>query len=287
MRYLPELRIDPEFQRKIPPLTEAEFKQLEENILEAGQVYEPIVTWDGVIVDGHNRWKIIQTHPEIRYSIREMDFADKWAAFDWMYKNQLGRRNLTDEQRAYMIGKMYEARKNSHGASDGFRGNQHTEVLSAQNEHLAKRVTRQDEAIGKELGVSHMSVRRNEKFAKGIDALREVSPEAADKVLEGKAKATKSDVAEITKLEPKKVEAAAKAILSDVPFKTETSQTVESYGIEGLIEVVEANGRNYVAMLTRSIETRRFVITGEDAKERLKDALTAIISDIEKVRESL
>lgn len=37
-----ELKIDPEFRDKIPPLTEDEFKQLEENILEDGEVYEPI-----------------------------------------------------------------------------------------------------------------------------------------------------------------------------------------------------------------------------------------------------
>ena len=31
-----ELKIDPEFRDKIPPLTEAEFKQLEENIVAGG-----------------------------------------------------------------------------------------------------------------------------------------------------------------------------------------------------------------------------------------------------------
>ena len=57
--------IDPEFKSKIPPLTDAEYEQLKENILEAGEVYEPIVVWNGTIVDGHNRWKIIQENPEI------------------------------------------------------------------------------------------------------------------------------------------------------------------------------------------------------------------------------
>lgn len=66
-----ELRIDLEFQGKIPPLTEAEYKQLEENILDAGEVYEPIVTWNGTIVDGHNRYKIVTEHPEIKWRTRE------------------------------------------------------------------------------------------------------------------------------------------------------------------------------------------------------------------------
>ena len=111
------LKIDPEFQSKIPPLSEAEFNQLEENILTAGEVFEPIAVWHNTIIDGHNRYKIIQSHPEIRWHFREMSFNDKWAAFDWMYKNQLGRRNLTDAQKTYLLGKLYESRKHIHGAT--------------------------------------------------------------------------------------------------------------------------------------------------------------------------
>ena len=84
-------KIDPEFRDKIPPLTDAEFEQLKENILRDGEIYEPICVWNGTIVDGHNRWKVVQEHREIPYKVREMDFADKWEAFDWMYRNQLGR----------------------------------------------------------------------------------------------------------------------------------------------------------------------------------------------------
>lgn len=91
-----------------------------------------------------------------------------------MYRNQLGRRNLTDEQRTLLVGKMYEARKKSHGASDGFRGNQ---SVSHQNGDLAK--TRTKDAIAKELGISGTTVKRAERFAKGVDAIKAESPEAA------------------------------------------------------------------------------------------------------------
>lgn len=204
------LKIEPEFEGKIPPLTEAEFQQLRENILEAGEVYEPIRVWNGTVVDGHNRLKVIRENPEVRWSARDMEFADKWAAFDWMYRNQLGRRNLTDEQRTYMIGKMYEARKNSHGnhAERGEDG----KYLSAQNGHLGERRVRQDEVIGRELGIGHNTVRRAEKFAKGVDALKQVSPEAAEKVLSGKAKVKKPEVAAVAVAEPELQQQAARAI---------------------------------------------------------------------------
>ena len=65
------LRIDPEFESKIPPLTEEEYQLLEENILQDGVVLNPLIVWNGCIVDGHNRFRIIQAHPEIKYTVFE------------------------------------------------------------------------------------------------------------------------------------------------------------------------------------------------------------------------
>ena len=110
-----ELRIDPEFEGKIPPLTAEEFQQLENNILADGVVINPIIVWDGIIVDGHNRYRIVNKHPEIQFSTCEKTFADRYEAIAWICKNQLGRRNLTPEQKKYLIGKQFEAEKAGHG----------------------------------------------------------------------------------------------------------------------------------------------------------------------------
>ena len=59
------LKIDPEFQSQIPPLTDDEFKQLEENILKEGKLISPLIVWNNTLVDGHNRYAILQKHPEI------------------------------------------------------------------------------------------------------------------------------------------------------------------------------------------------------------------------------
>ena len=49
------LKIDPEFQSQIPPLTDDEFQQLEENILKEGKLISPLIVWNNTLVDGHNR----------------------------------------------------------------------------------------------------------------------------------------------------------------------------------------------------------------------------------------
>ena len=97
------LRIDPEFESKIPPLTEEEYQLLEENILQDGVVLNPLIVWNGCIVDGHNRFRIIQAHPEIKYTVFEKEFPDRYAAIAWICCNQLGRRNLTPQQKKYLL----------------------------------------------------------------------------------------------------------------------------------------------------------------------------------------
>lgn len=192
-----EFRIDQEFQNKIPPLTQAEFDLLEQRILRDGTVKMPLVIWksEKILVDGHNRWKIIQKHPEIPYTVEEHDFVDKWQAFEWMYENQLGQRNLSDENQTYCWGKLYEARKHTHGAEPGGRGNQYVKVVSIQNENLPKQ--RISEQLADELHIGKGTVLRAAEYAKGIDTIRDQSPELADAILKGETKATKEDVRKV------------------------------------------------------------------------------------------
>ena len=191
-----ELRIDPEFESKIPPLTAEEFRQLEENILADGVVINPIIVWNGVIVDGHNRYRIIEQHPEIRYTTHEKHFDDRYAVIAWICKNQLGRRNLTPEQKRYLIGKQYEAEKASHGAKDGFRGNQHTSLVKCQVDTLPNQADTA-ERIAKENGIGRRSVFRAEAFSKAVDIADEVDPGIRFDLLAGKIKTNDKEIREL------------------------------------------------------------------------------------------
>ena len=133
---LKKLKIDPEFQSKIPPLTFHERNQLETNILEEGRILHPLIVWNGIIVDGHTRYAILRQHPEIQYTILEKDFANRHEAIIWICKNQLGRRNLTPEQRNYVLGKQYEAEKLSRGGAHPRSVAPPSESPIAQNEQL-------------------------------------------------------------------------------------------------------------------------------------------------------
>ena len=51
---LPILKIDPDFQSLIPPLSQEAYEELELNIVCNG-CREPIKVWGDYIIDGHNR----------------------------------------------------------------------------------------------------------------------------------------------------------------------------------------------------------------------------------------
>ena len=82
------MQILKELEVLIPPLTSEEFKQLKRNILEEG-IRDPLVTWNGILVDGHNRYRIA-TEYDIDYVTVEKEFADMNAVKEWMVNNQLG-----------------------------------------------------------------------------------------------------------------------------------------------------------------------------------------------------
>ena len=91
MMNLNALKVDPEFQGKIPPLTFEELNQLEANILRDGRIINPIIVWEGLIVDGHNRFIIAKKHPEIPFTVHETEFANRYEAIIWICKNQLAK----------------------------------------------------------------------------------------------------------------------------------------------------------------------------------------------------
>ena len=196
-----KLIIDPEFRDKIPPLTEDEFTLLEENILSDGAVFSPLIVWDGTILDGHNRYEIIQKHPELTYAVHKLSFANRYEALSWICKNQLGRRNLTPQQKKYLIGQRYEAEKQA----DAFHGNQHT--LSGESgadkkcPHQNSRHVTQSR-IAKETNTSASYVREAGTFAKGVDAAEEALPGIKQEILTGTIKPTASAVAAVAKADP-------------------------------------------------------------------------------------
>ena len=188
---LSQLKIDPEFHSKIPPLQFEEEQQLEQNIIAEGRLLNPIITWNGYILDGHTRYRILKKHGFIKFEVEEIQLANKYEALAWICKNQLGRRNLSPERKKFLLGKEYESTKLAVGAP---LGSKHGIRKCGQNDHIFTE-SRTCQRIASEHGVGEKTVRRAEKYSQGIDAAEEAVPGAQEEILTGRIKATDAQIA--------------------------------------------------------------------------------------------
>ena len=140
-----------------------------------------------ILLDGYHRYKIAQEHG-LDYKTVEVELPDRDTAKEWILVNQLGRRNLTEQEASYYRGKLYSAKK-----QQGKR----TDLTLAQN------VLKSDtaEELGKQYGVSHMTIKRDEQFSKAVDKVaNEIGEEAKQAILLGKAGIPKERVEQLIEI---------------------------------------------------------------------------------------
>lgn len=173
-----------ELREYIIPLGDEELFLLQKSLLEEG-CREPIIVWerkDGqlILVDGHNRYKICQKNA-IPFKIKKMRFENAEAAKIWMIDNQMGRRNLTSDQISYYRGLKYNSLKQKKGG--------YSNVLSKGQKDLST-----SEKVSKSFSISESTVKRDAKFAEGLDIVGRSNPKLKTKILTGEVKVKKGDL---------------------------------------------------------------------------------------------
>ena len=207
------LNIDKEFQQLIRPLTSKEYKQLEANILADG-CRDPITVWDGCIIDGHNRYEICHKH-NIPFKLHKVKFETREEVIQWICANQLGRRNLNEEARKFLIGKQYEtekvinARKNEMGYNQYKKADKKVpygkvvaDVEKAPPFSSHKTAMR----IAEENHISEGTVQKYGFYSRAIDEIEKKSPKMVSKILSGKYKISYNNIMELAKLSADEIE---------------------------------------------------------------------------------
>jgi len=218
------LIVDPEFKSLIPPIREEEFAQLERNLISEG-IRDPLVTWRGILLDGHNRLLVAEKHG-LDYDTIEIDLPDRDAARLWIVRNQLGRRNLTPQQASYLRGKWYENEKKGVGRPQ----------KSYQNDRIIGETSKR---IAQQTGTHWQTVIRDAEFARSVDRIAEVvGPEARQAILSGQVHIPKKDVKEIAEIAPEAPELVAELVagersLTQVKRELHRNQQVEAPPIPG------------------------------------------------------
>lgn len=171
--------IDPEVSSLLPPLTKEERDGLEKQILDDGHVdagVVGVVEGQRILADGNNRLDICRAHG-IAFPTRKKAFKSRADLIQWVIANQFGRRNLTEERKAYYRGKEYLNTKKPVGKPP--------------DNSLKMRELETAENLGKKHNVSRATIERDAKFAEAVDELKPAEKEA---VLSGQSGTTKAAI---------------------------------------------------------------------------------------------
>jgi len=180
------LKIDDSMHDIFNPLTAEELNLLTQSILAEG-VRDPIVTWNGYIIDGRHRYQIA-TENGIDFDIVEMEFASREDAINWMINNQLGKRNLSEGDKRDLRGKRYNSEKKEHGGDRKSKG--HSVTLISTSEKLAD-----------QFDVNERTIKRDGEFSEAVDTIVENTGIARH---EARNIGTAKDIHAIARMEPEK-----------------------------------------------------------------------------------
>jgi DNA modification methylase len=129
-----------------------------------------------------------------------MQFDSYEDAIQWVLQNQLARRNLSDEQRTLVLGRLYNQMKLAPYRPSAEKG----ENFSPFSGHHAT-----SQYLASLHGVSYRTVQNAAEFAKAVDTLAKVEPKAAEAVLLGKLPDAKTA---LPKVEPELLPKVAERI---------------------------------------------------------------------------
>jgi len=187
-----DIIIDEEFKRILPALDDTTLAWLEENILEYG-CREPIVLWNGILIDGHHRYSILTKH-KLPVNTVSMEFNSRDEVLIWIISTQVSRRNLNPMQLSYFRGLHYNADKRIVGNTTG--RNQH-KLECGQNDHIPKPQPTAGR-LADHYNVSSKTIRRDAQVASAISKIGETSPETKTDILSGKTQITRKQLQELS-----------------------------------------------------------------------------------------
>lgn len=189
-----ELIIDDEFKNLISPLQRKEFILLEENLLTDGCI-TPIIVWNGIIVDGHNRYAICKKH-DIPIMIKEITLDSRDEVIAWICKNQLGRRNISEETRKYLIGRQYECEKKI--IKNPYGNNQYVVNQTHRDRERERHKTAM--RIARENNIAPTTVQKYSAYSCALDKIQKKAPNVAEKILNGQCKVSHENIVQMAKM---------------------------------------------------------------------------------------
>jgi len=275
-----EIIIDEEFKSLLPPLDKETSRLLEENILEHG-CRDPLVLWNGILIDGYNRYRICREH-NIPFNTVDKEFGSREEALIWIIGNQVSRRNLTPMQMSHFRGLHYKAEKKSQGENNRFLQSR----TKDQNGLLLSGSTA--DRLAEQYRVSKGTIKRDVKLAEGISMIGKVSPEAKRKILSGEVAIDKAKLQALSFASKEDAEAIV-AQIDEGTYKRRPPRPPAQAQASGAAapDLSEIRNLGVIAREFADNFDALFSEHGDSAPAKLKPALRSYIDKLEGLYKSM
>lgn len=181
--------ISPEFKSLQRIISDEELLNLTNNILTEG-VSNPLLIWNGMLVDGHKRYQIC-TKYNIPFHTKNMPFENSLEVMDWICDSNLANPNISEEYQKYYIGKKYSIRTKINKAL--YEEN----VIS--NNKGPNRIENAHE-VSSIFNISYATVLKYSAYSNAIDIIRKKEPKIVEVILLGKTSVSHKNVLELSRL---------------------------------------------------------------------------------------
>lgn len=267
------LKIDTQFRNLIPPLTEEERKQLENDLIAEG-CRDPICIWNGIILDGHNRYEICMQRG-ISFAVKVIQCQNRNAAISWICANQLSNRNMTEAARRYLIGKRYDMEKinsarNKIGVnSSSYKHSSKNKLPSEMFHHRTAFI------IGNEYHLSHQTVQKYGAYSRAIDIISKKRPDIVSRILNGEIRISHENIIEMAQMPQNRLEFFIAQCIDNVTFAA----------CKGFREITNKNRSKSMKSIPPQAEIKIMPKFDPDAEiSSLSLTIPSWISSIERVK---
>lgn len=246
--------IDREFRDLIPPLTPDEYEGLERSIVADG-CRDALVLWGDILIDGHNRYEICESHG-IPYQTTQKAFESRDDAKLWMMRNQLARRNLNPIQRVEIAHKCEDAIKAKAAERLSPGTNQYTD-RSKENFPATSKGQARDE-LGSLAGVS------GKTYEHAVTVLENAPAPVVDATR--KNELSINAAWQVTKMEPEEQQEISRRIehIHEEPPETSTPKAIIQDVIQHKPHVSNNSGNNEWYTPKKYVDAARRVLGGID-----------------------
>ena len=317
------LTVDSEFKDLIRPLMKDAYKRLETDVRKNG-CKKPLVIWNQIILDGHNRYQICMRWG-LPFDVERLEVSTREEAIAWICSKQLKRKDLTEETRRYLIGKLFEAeivviRKQNEDAWEEARSKKLPEDSAYETFNASAPPRRKppvvipvSERIGSTYHIAPKTVEKYGTYSKAMDILAKRDQSIFNKLLSGRYKLSYGSIVALSKMNDAELRAFGRKLKvnqenivyvskenahKEIPVTAKQPSSGAMFLQTGVKEMPTFDPNAEIVSLTYTIsawitciarakEKTDMPATSEEARSRLRTSLENLISTAEQMLQAM